>query len=199
MKVFSIVGGCDGKTEVVRRLVAEFVRRGLRVSTVKRVPENIDLEKPGSGTWKHREAGAEEVILASTSRMALMREMHTDADEPDVEFLLERLAPVDIVLIEGFRLTYYPKLEFVEPERNRRLIALDDPWVLAVTAHQTIASPVPFLPMSDIAALADFVMSNAVLAGQFADSLEIPTSTSSFVETVVSGASDGYSHCNAAR
>jgi Molybdopterin guanine dinucleotide synthesis protein B len=85
MKVFSVVGGCAGKTETVRRLVAEIVRRGLRVSTVKRVPEAVDLEKPGSGTWKHREAGAQEVILASTRRMALLREMSTDADEPDVE------------------------------------------------------------------------------------------------------------------
>jgi molybdopterin-guanine dinucleotide biosynthesis protein MobB len=99
VKVFSVVGGCAGKTDVVRRLVAAFAGRGVRVSTVKHVPETIDLEKPGSGTWKHREAGVQEVILASTSRMALLREMPTDEDEPDVEALLARLAPVDIVLL----------------------------------------------------------------------------------------------------
>jgi molybdopterin-guanine dinucleotide biosynthesis protein B len=165
MKVFSVVGGCAGKTEIVRRLVAELAGRGLRVSTVKRVPETVDLEKPGSGTWKHREAGAQEVILASTSRMALLREMPTDADEPDVEALLARLVPVDIVFLEGFRLTYYPKLEFVQPERDRRLMALDDPLVLSVTANQPVAAPVPFLPLSDIGALADFVPVHAVTAG----------------------------------
>lgn len=169
MKIFSVVGGCAGKTDVVRRLVAELVGRGLRVSTVKRVPDEIDLEKPGSGTWKHRQAGAEEVILASTSRIALLREMPTDEDEPDVEILLGRLAPVDIVLLEGFRLTYYPKLELVQPERDRRLIALDDPLVLAVTADRPIDAPVPFFALSDIVALADFVLENAVASGQQAD------------------------------
>jgi molybdopterin-guanine dinucleotide biosynthesis protein MobB len=92
----------------VRRLVAELAGRGLRVSTPKRVPDEIDFEKLGSGTWKHGQAGAEEVILASTSRIALLREMPTAADEPDVEVLLARLALVDIVLLEGFLLTYFP-------------------------------------------------------------------------------------------
>ena len=81
--------------------------------------DTIDLEKPGSGTWKHRETGTEEVILASTSRMALLREMHRDADEPEVgEALLARLVPVDIVFLERFRLTYYPKLELVQLDRD---------------------------------------------------------------------------------
>jgi molybdopterin-guanine dinucleotide biosynthesis protein MobB len=165
MKVFSVVGGCAGKIETVRLLVAELTAHGLRVSTIKRVPGTVDLEKPGSGTWRHREAGAEEAILASTTRMALLREMPTDADEPDVETLLGRLAPVDIVFLEGFRLTYYPKLELVQPDRNRRLIALDDPLVLAVTADRPVDAPVPFLALSDIGALADFVLMHAVEAG----------------------------------
>lgn len=169
MKVFSVVGGCAGKTELVRALVAELTARGLRVSTIKRVPETIDLEKPGSGTWKHREAGAEEVILASTSRMALLREMHTDADEPDVEVLLARLVPVDIVFLEGFRLTYYPKLELVLLDRDRRMIALDDPLVLAVTAERPVQAPVQFLPLSDIGGLADFVLAHAAAPGRGPD------------------------------
>lgn len=166
MKVFSVVGGCAGKTELVRKLVIELSARGLRVSTVKRVPDTVDLERPGSGTWRHREAGAEEVILASATRFALLREEAVDADEPDVEMLLGRLAPVDIVFLEGFRLTWYPKLELVQPERDRRLIALDDPLVLAVTAEQPVAAPVPYLPLSDIAGVADFVLRHAVAAGE---------------------------------
>lgn len=166
MKVFSVVGGCVGKTEVVRRLVAELTGRGLLVSTVKRVPETVDLEKPGSGTWKHREAGAQEVILASTSRMALLREMPTNADEPDVEVLLARLQPVDIVILEGFRLTSYPKLELVQPDRDRRMLALDDPSVLAVASDNAVRAPVPCLRLSDIEGLANFVLKHAVQAGQ---------------------------------
>lgn len=166
MKVFSVVGGCAGKTEIVRVLVAELTQRGLCVSTVKRVPDTIDLERPGSGTWKHREAGAQEVILASTSRMALLREVPTDADEPDVDGLLARLHPVDIVILEGFRLTLYPKLELVSPDRDRRMLALDDPSVLAVVADRPVKAPVPFLPLSDVGGLADFVLNHAVMAGQ---------------------------------
>jgi molybdopterin-guanine dinucleotide biosynthesis adapter protein len=165
VKVFSVVGGCAGKTETVRQLVAELTGRGLRVSTIKRVPDTVDLEKPGSGTWRHREAGAQEVILASNTRMALLREMPTEDDEPDVEALLGRLADADIVFLEGFRLTWYPKLELVQPDRNRRLIAWDDPLVLAVTADRPVDAPVPFLPLSDIGALADFVLTHAVTAG----------------------------------
>lgn len=166
MKVFSVVGGCAGKTELVRKLVAELSSRGMRVSTVKRVPDSVDLERPESGTWKHREAGAEEVLLASATRFALLREDPIEGDEPDVEMLLGRLAPVDIVFLEGFRLTWYPKLELVQPERDRRLIALDDPLVLAVTADQPVPAPVPYLPLSDIAGLADFVLHHAVAAGE---------------------------------
>lgn len=92
MNVFSVVGGCAGKTETVRRLVAELTARSLRVSTIKRVSDAVDLERQGSGSWKHRAAGAEEVMLASAGRLALMREMPNGTDEPDVDRLLARMA-----------------------------------------------------------------------------------------------------------
>jgi molybdopterin-guanine dinucleotide biosynthesis protein B len=113
MKAFSLIGECAEKSELVRRLVVELTGRGLRVSTIKRVSYAVDLERPGSGTWKHRAAGAEEVMVASASRFALMREMPKDTDEPDVGSLLARMAPVDIVLLDGFRRSSYPKMEVV--------------------------------------------------------------------------------------
>src|SRR4051794_18122669 len=119
MKVFTVIGGCAGKTDVVRRSVAEFKSRGLRVSTIKRVPDTLDLEKPGSGTWSHREAGAEEVMLASATRYAILCDVSTDDEEPDVEALMSRLADVDLVLLEGFKLNFYPKLELVQPGHDR--------------------------------------------------------------------------------
>jgi molybdopterin-guanine dinucleotide biosynthesis protein MobB len=166
MKVFTVIGGCAGKTELVRRLVAALKARGLRVSTIKRVPDTLDLERPGSGTWSHRQAGAEEVMLASATRYAILRETSAEDDEPDVDALLARLADVDLVLLEGFKLTFYPKLELVQPGHDRRLFALDDPTVVAVTAEQPLDCPAPWLPLADIAALADCVLANAVLPGQ---------------------------------
>ena len=136
MKAFSVIGECAEKSELVRRLVVvELTGRGLRVSTIKRVSDAVDLERPGSGTWKHRAAGAEEVMLASASRFV------------------------------RFRRSSYPKMEVVQTDQDRTLLALDDPMVLAVTSDGPVAAPVPVLPLSDIEALADFVMAHAVASG----------------------------------
>ena len=162
MKAFSLIGECAEKSELVRRLVVELTGRGLRVSTIKRVSDAVDLERPGSGTWKHRVAGAEEVMIASASRFALMREMPKDTIEPDVASLLARMAPVDIVLLDGFRRSGCPKLEVVQSGHDRPQFASHDTLVLAVTAEAPVIAAVPQLPLSDIRALGDFVVAHAV-------------------------------------
>jgi molybdopterin-guanine dinucleotide biosynthesis adapter protein len=161
MKAFSLVGECAEKSELVRRLVVELVGRGLRVSTIKRVSDAVDLEKPGSGTWKHRVAGAAEVMIASASRFALLSEMPPHTIEPEVGDLLLRMAPVDIVLLDGFRRSSYPKMEVVQTGQDRALLAPGDVMVLAITSDVPVAADVPFLALSDIGALADFVLANA--------------------------------------
>jgi molybdopterin-guanine dinucleotide biosynthesis adapter protein len=161
MKAFSLVGECAEKSELVRRLVVDLVGRGLRVSTIKRVSDAVDLEKPGSGTWKHRAAGAAEVMIASASRFALLSEMPPDTTEPDVGELLARMAPVDIVLLDGFRRSDYPKMEVVPAGQEQALIARGDCMVLAITSDAQVAADVPCLALSDIGALADFVLVNA--------------------------------------
>jgi molybdopterin-guanine dinucleotide biosynthesis protein B len=165
MKAFSLIGECAEKSELVRRLVVELTGRGLRVSTIKRVSDAVDLERPGSGTWKHRIAGAEEVMVASASRFALMREMPKDLDEPDVGSLLARMAPVDIVLLDGFRRSGYPKMEVVQSGQDRALFASHDAMVLAVTSEVPVSAPVAGLPLSNIGALGDFVLAHARVAG----------------------------------
>jgi molybdopterin-guanine dinucleotide biosynthesis protein B len=162
MKAFSLIGECAEKSELVRRLVVELTGRGLRVSTIKRVSDAVDLERQGSGTWKHRAAGAVEVMVASASRFALMREMPKDTEEPDVSSLLARMAPVDIVLLDGFRRSGYPKMEVVQSGHDRVLFALNDTMVLAVTSELPVTAPVPGLPLSDISVLGDFVMAHAL-------------------------------------
>jgi molybdopterin-guanine dinucleotide biosynthesis adapter protein len=161
MKAFSLVGECAEKSELVRRLVVELVGRGLQVSTIKRVSDAVDLEKPESGTWKHRAAGAAEVMIASASRFALLREMPPDTPEPDVADLLARMAPVDVVLPDGFRRSNYPKMEVVQTGQGRALLAPGDSMVLAITSDVSVAADVPCLALSDIGALGDFVLANA--------------------------------------
>ena len=165
MRAFSLIGECREKSELVRRLVVELTGRSLRVSTIKRVSDAVDLERHGSGTWKHRKAGAEEVMVASASRFALLREMPEDTQEPDVGSLLARMAPVDIVLLDGFRRSSYPKMEVVPSGQDHALLAPNDPMVLAVTSERPVTAPVPHVPLSDIGALGDFVMAHAVAGG----------------------------------
>jgi molybdopterin-guanine dinucleotide biosynthesis protein B len=161
MKAFSLVGECAGKSELVRRLVVELVGRGLQISTIKRVSDAVDLERQGSGTWKHRAAGAAEVMIASASRFALLREMPPDTKEPEVSDLLARMAPADIVLLDGFRRSNYPKVEVVPAGRHQPLLAPGDPMILAITSDVPIAADVPCIPLSNIGGLADFVLANA--------------------------------------
>ena len=162
MRAFSLVGECREKSELVRRLVVELTGRGLRVSTIKRVSDALDLERPGSGTWKHRAAGAEEVMIASASRFALLREMPKDTQEPDLGTLLARMAPVDIVLLDGFRRSRSPKVEVIPSGQSLAQLAPNDPMVLAVTSEGPVTAPVPCVPLSDIRALADFVTAHAM-------------------------------------
>ena len=163
MRVFSLIGECREKSELVGRLVAELAGRGLRVSTIKRVSDIVDLERRGSGTWRQRQAGAEEVMIANACRFALLHEMPSDTIEPDVTMLLARLAPVDIVLLDGFRRSGMPKMEVVPREQEQPQYAANDPKVLALASEQPVPGRIPCLPLSQIKELADFVLTNAVL------------------------------------
>ncbi len=158
MKVFGITGWKNsGKTTLTERLVAELTGRGLRVSTIKHAHHSVDVDQPGKDSFRHRAAGAGEVILASAHRWALMHELR-GAKEPSVEDLLAKLSPVDIVLIEGFKKNDHAKIEAsVKPDRP--LIALNDPSIKAVAAgHDVGALGVPVLDINDIPAIADFVL-----------------------------------------
>ena len=156
MKVFSIVGGCAGKTELVRQLVAELTGRGLRVSTVKRVPDTIDLERPGSGTWKHREAGAEEVLVASGTRWALMHELR-GADEPSLRDLLARMSPVDLVLVEGYKAGRHRRIEVHRAANGKPLLFPTDPGIVGIACDVDVETALPRVHLDDIPAIAALI------------------------------------------
>ncbi len=162
MRVFGVVGRCAAKAGVVSRLVQAAGAQGLSVSTIKRVNDEVDLDRPGTGSWGHRKAGAREVVLASGTRTAILREAAEPQDEPDFPALLAQMTPVDLVILEGFRRSLYPKLEVVEPGQDRRLLALDDPSVRAVICAAPVAAPVPCLALEDTAGLLAFVLAEAV-------------------------------------
>lgn len=166
MKIYGVIGWKNaGKTGLMERLVAEIVGRGLTVSTVKHVHHDVDLDQKGKDTFRHRQAGATEVVLASAHRFALMREHR--GPEPDLAEVLMRLAPVDLVLVEGYKRDAHRKVEVWRAETGHPLIQPGDPLVRAVATDapalpQTVA--VPVLNLNDTAAVADFILRDLGLA-----------------------------------
>ncbi|MGA1684373.1 MAG: molybdopterin-guanine dinucleotide biosynthesis protein B [Gemmobacter sp.] len=158
MKVYGVTGWKDsGKTTLTERLLAEMVRRGLGVSSVKHAHHDTEIDHPGRDSFRHREAGARQVIVASPRRWALMTELR-GAPEPPLEVLLSRLDPVDLVLVEGFKRAPHPKIEAHRTETGRPLLAPDNPTVRAVASNGAPAVALPLFQLDDVAGIADFIL-----------------------------------------
>jgi molybdopterin-guanine dinucleotide biosynthesis protein B len=157
--VFGITGWKNsGKTTLVTRLVAEFTRRGYRVSTVKHAHHDFDIDKPATDSFRHREAGASEVMIVSGHRWALMHELRGE-DEPPLEAALAHVSPCDLILVEGYKRESHPKIETRRRDAARTdPLAPHDPSILSVAAdHATDANGRPFFDLEDIAGMADFI------------------------------------------
>ena len=152
--VMGVVGWKNaGKTTLVERLVSEFVRRGLRVATVKHAHHDAEIDQPGRDSWRHRAAGAREVALVTGRRWAIM---HEAAAEPALDEVLARLAPADLVLIEGYKREPHPKIEVRAGDGES--IAAGDPSVVAIAADRAPAeTELPWFRRDDIGGLADFI------------------------------------------
>ncbi len=157
--VFGVTGWKNsGKTTLLTRLVAEFTRRGFRVSTVKHAHHDFDIDKPATDSFRHRRAGASEVMIVSGNRWALMHELR-GAPEARLDELLVRLSPVDLVLVEGFKAERHDKLEVWRRSVGKPLLATADPHVLAVAADGPVPeSPAPVLELGQPAAIVDFLL-----------------------------------------
>jgi molybdopterin-guanine dinucleotide biosynthesis protein MobB len=151
-----------GKTGLMERLVAEIAGRGFSVSTVKHAHHSFDVDHPDKDSHRHRMAGAREVLLASRHRFALMHEMRGAAEWP-LESLLEKLSPVDLVLIEGYKRDRHPKIEAFRAETGQPLIAPDDPTIRAVAADCALEIGRPVFDLDDTCAIADFILAEVGL------------------------------------
>ena len=152
-RVFGVTGWKNaGKTTLVERLVVEFVRRGWRVSTIKHAHHDVDVDQPGRDSYRHRVAGAIEVAVVGGRRYAIMRE---EAD-PALAEVLARLAPADLVLIEGYKREAHPKIEVRAGEAPS--LAAEDPNVVAIASDaQPAETHLPWFRRDDIVAMADFI------------------------------------------
>ncbi|MGE0073172.1 MAG: molybdopterin-guanine dinucleotide biosynthesis protein B [Thiomonas sp.] len=166
MRVVGFAGfSGSGKTTLVETLVQHFVLDGLRVSVVKHAHHRFDIDYPGKDTWRHREAGAYEVLAASDHLIALQRRLRQPA-EPDVPGLLRMLDPqVDWVLVEGFKHARLPKIEVWRASTGRPVCYTDDAQILAVATDspQQLPQPAPavVLDINTPAAVAAWLLDNA--------------------------------------
>lgn len=164
MRVYGIIGWQNsGKTTLVENLLREITARGFSVSTVKHAHHDVDLDKPGKDSHRHRQAGAREVILATQQRMFLMVE-HRGV-EPSLADVLSRLAPVDLVLVEGYKRDDHPKIEVWREATGQSLIQTNDLSVRAVASDAALKISVPLLDLNDPAAIADYILTEVGLVG----------------------------------
>ena len=165
MKVIGFAGySGSGKTTLVEKLIPALRLRGLRVSVVKHAHHKFDIDHPGKDTFRHREAGAFEVVVASTNRLALMREFEQPAELTVHHLIAELYEGVDWVLVEGFKHSDLLKIEVWRASSGKPTRYLDDHYVVAIATDSPGQLPVatlrPVLDLNDADAVADFLVNN---------------------------------------
>ncbi|HEX2200197.1 MAG TPA: molybdopterin-guanine dinucleotide biosynthesis protein B [Burkholderiales bacterium] len=164
MKIFGFAGWSgSGKTTLIEKLIPRFVGTGLRVSLIKHAHHSFDVDQPGKDSYRHRHAGAAEVMVTSSRRWVLMHELR-GAHEPPFDEQVKRLSPCDLLLVEGFKHAPIPKLEVWRAEPGEALLHPNDPHIVAVATDAKVATRLPVLDLNDDAAIARFVLAHLGLA-----------------------------------
>ena len=168
MQVFGLAGWSgSGKTTLLTRLLPALIQRGVSVSTIKHAHHAFDVDQPGKDSYRHREAGASEVMVSSQNRWALMHELR-GAAEPELDHLLRHLSPVDLVIVEGFKRAAVPKLEVYRAALGKPLLAAEDSDIVAIASDLPVAGlgRLPRFALDDAGAIADFIIAHLGLKGQ---------------------------------
>ena len=162
MRVIGLAGWSGaGKTTLLVKLIPELRRRGLTVSTVKHAHHAFEVDRPGKDSYAHREAGAAEVLVSSAKRWALVHELRGEP-EPSLADLLQRLSPVDLVIVEGFKAQAHPKIEVHRAANGKPFLFADIPNVraLATDASEPQTS-LPVIHLDDVPGIADHALALA--------------------------------------
>ena len=158
MKIYGVIGWKNsGKTTLIERLIADIVSRGFSVSTIKHAHHTFDVDQSGKDSYRHRVAGASEVLLTSSKRFALMHEIR-DFKEPLLAALLIKLAPVDVVLVEGYKSDNHPKIEAHRRETGKPLIATEDNTVRAIASNAKLDFDLPVFGLDDTQEITEFIL-----------------------------------------
>ena len=162
MKVIGLAGWSGaGKTTLLTRVIPHFLNEGLRVSVVKHAHHSFDVDVPGKDSWVHRQSGAEEVLVSSGKRWALMHELR-GRSEPRLPELLKKMSRVDLVVVEGFKSEPHRKIEVHRLANGKALIFPDDPAIAGIATDASIETALPVAHLDDIPAIAAMMQSSAV-------------------------------------
>jgi len=148
---------------MIENLIPLLAQQGFRVSVIKHAHHAFDVDKPGKDSFRHRQAGASEVLVSSGARWALMHELRGEA-EPELPQLLMRLSPCDLVLVEGFKQQPIPKIEIHRKATGQALLYPDDRHIVAIATDAQIESALPRFGLDDHAAIMDFILGHVGLA-----------------------------------
>jgi molybdopterin-guanine dinucleotide biosynthesis protein B len=162
MKVIGLAGWSGaGKTTLLTRAIPQLQKQGLRISVIKHAHHAFDVDVPGKDSWKHREAGAAEVLVSSSQRWALMRELR-GAAEPRLPELLAKLSPVDLVVVEGFKREPHRKIEVYRAANEKPLLFPDDPGIVGIATDTAVETTLPTAHLDDIEAVAAMMLKSAI-------------------------------------
>lgn len=161
MKIFGFAGWSgSGKTTLIEKLIPRFVQRGLRVSLIKHAHHTFDVDTPGKDSYRHRHAGASEVLVTSSRRWVLMHELR-GTHEPTFEDQIRHLSPCDLLLVEGFKFAPIPKLEIWREETGEALLHPNDANIVALATDSKVETRLPVFDLNDDAAIADFIVNHS--------------------------------------
>jgi molybdopterin-guanine dinucleotide biosynthesis protein B len=158
MKIFGFAGWSgSGKTTLIEQLIPRFVQRGLRVSLIKHAHHTFDVDQPGKDSYRHRHAGAQEILVTSSRRWVLMHELR-GSPEPSFDEQVRQISPCDLLLVEGFKHAPIPKLEVWRAETGEGLLHPNDPHIVAVASDAKLETKLPLLDLNDVDAIAGFIL-----------------------------------------
>ena len=162
MKVIGLAGWSGaGKTTLLTRIIPHFIQQGLRISVIKHAHHDFDVDVPGKDSWVHRQSGAEEVLVSSANRWALMRELRGEP-EPSLPELLKKMSPVDLVIVEGFRSGPHRKIEIYRKANGKPPLFPGDPAIAGIATDTVVETTLPVVPLDDIPAVAAMMWQHAI-------------------------------------
>ena len=164
MKTIGFAGWSGtGKTTLNEKLIPRFVAKGLKVSLIKHAHHTFDVDQEGKDSYRHRHAGATEVLVTSSRRWVLMHELRGER-EPTFEEQVRHFSPCDLLIVEGFKFARIPKVEVWRAQTGEPLLHPKDPDIVAVATDSRVETALPVLDLNDPDAISAFVLKHVGIA-----------------------------------